>query len=226
MEDDKYLTLEGPGQCEWRISGSRFCGYAWPVTGMEDIGQYLSLTRDLHPKATHHCYAYRYGRQGVHYRANDDGEPSSSAGRPILGQIDRAGLNGVLVIVVRYFGGIKLGVPGLIHAYRDCAHDALAAGGRVEAYHTLIVRIGATYASIPDILAIGKELGWQILGQTYSEHGQQLLVRIRVSQWPGLERNVHLRAGGIFPSRFEEGERNPDILLEISETNDEGGYHR
>ena len=102
-------------------------GYAQAVDDLDDIQFFLDEIKELHPKATHHCYAYRLGfEKDKNYRANDDGEPSSTAGRPILGQIDSYGLTNIMVIVVRYYGGTKLGVPGLIRSYKTTAKEALA----------------------------------------------------------------------------------------------------
>lgn len=109
-----------------REKGSKFIGYAFPLNDEEEFRGYLNDIKALHPKATHHCYAFRIGKNGENYRANDDGEPSGSAGLPIFNQILAAGLTNVLVIVVRYYGGTKLGVAGLIKAYKETAQQALA----------------------------------------------------------------------------------------------------
>lgn len=109
-----------------REKGRKFIGYAFPLNDEEEFRGYLNDIKALHPKATHHCYAFRIGKNGENYRANDDGEPSGSAGLPIFNQILAAGLTNVLVIVVRYYGGTKLGVAGLIKAYKETAQQALA----------------------------------------------------------------------------------------------------
>jgi uncharacterized YigZ family protein len=121
-----YKTITGNTYAEFKDRGSKFHGYAFPVRNAEDIKQQLQALKKEHPKAVHHCYAYRLGTDGLQFRANDDGEPSGSAGRPILGQIDSAGLTDVLVVVVRYFGGTLLGVPGLINAYKTATAESLA----------------------------------------------------------------------------------------------------
>ena len=102
--------------------GSKFIAYAFPIETPADFKKHLEEIKKEHPKATHHCFAYRLGQNKDQFRANDDGEPSGTAGRPILGQIDSLGLTNVLIIVVRYFGGTLLGVPGLIHAYLSLIH--------------------------------------------------------------------------------------------------------
>ena len=101
--------------------GSKFIGFAYPINNEEDIKQYLQKIYDNHPKATHHCYAYRLGINGENYRANDDGEPSGSAGLPIYNQLLAHDITNVLVVIVRYFGGTKLGVGGLVKTYKESA---------------------------------------------------------------------------------------------------------
>jgi uncharacterized YigZ family protein len=127
-----YHTIATTSDAEFKDRGSKFLAYAYPINSLDDIKKHLKHLYELHPKAVHHCYAWRLGIDGTQYRANDDGEPSGSAGRPILGQIDSAGLTNVLVVVVRYFGGTLLGVPGLIHAYKVATAAALSNVEKVE----------------------------------------------------------------------------------------------
>lgn len=118
---DTYSTIERPSIAEYKDRGSKFIAYAFPVRSVEEFRQKLNEVKKEHPKATHHCFAYRLGTDGNNFRVSDDGEPSGSAGRPILGQIDSRQLTDTLVIVVRYFGGSLLGIPGLINAYKTAA---------------------------------------------------------------------------------------------------------
>lgn len=127
-----FKTITSTAYAEFKDRGSKFHGYAFPARNAEEIKQHLQGLKKEHPKAVHHCYAYRLGTDGLQFRANDDGEPSGSAGRPILGQIDSAGLTDVLVVVVRYFGGTLLGVPGLINAYKTAACDSLSQAAVIE----------------------------------------------------------------------------------------------
>ena len=127
-----YSTIAAHVQAEIKDKGSRFIAYAYPIQSVAQVKQYVDALREEHHKARHWCYAYRLGVDGLQFRANDDGEPSGSAGRPILGQIDSAGLTDVLVVVVRYFGGTLLGVPGLIQAYKNSTAEALAIAEIVE----------------------------------------------------------------------------------------------
>lgn len=113
-----YYTIEKKSVAEFKDRGSKFLAYAFPVKNTDQVKECLQEVKKEHPKATHHCYAYRLGTDGTQFRAVDDGEPAGSAGKPILGQIDSKQLTDVLVVVVRYFGGTLLGVPGLINAYK------------------------------------------------------------------------------------------------------------
>ncbi|HEX5651583.1 MAG TPA: YigZ family protein [Chitinophagaceae bacterium] len=125
MSRDYYNMPSQAGKAEYKDRGSKFLAYCYPITSVDDFKARLAAIKKEHPKATHHCFAYRLGMDMDQFRVSDDGEPSGSAGRPILGQIDSRELTNTLVIVVRYFGGTLLGVPGLIHAYKTAASLAL-----------------------------------------------------------------------------------------------------
>lgn len=120
-----YQTIETSGQAEFKDRGSRFIAYTYPLKNTDDFKKILATVKKEHPKANHHCFAYRLGTDGTAFRSSDAGEPSGTAGRPILGQIDSKNLTDILVVVVRYFGGTLLGVPGLINAYKSAAVMAL-----------------------------------------------------------------------------------------------------
>jgi uncharacterized YigZ family protein len=124
-EQHFYHTIEKATVAEYSDRGSKFIGLAFPIATVQDAKYVLNEVKKMHPKASHHCFAYRVGMNGLAYRVADAGEPSGTAGRPILGQIDTKGLSNVIVIVVRYFGGTLLGVPGLINAYKSAASMAL-----------------------------------------------------------------------------------------------------
>ena len=128
---DSYLSVSAPAEGLFKDNGSRFISLAYPVESEEEVKDIVAELKKKYHDARHHCYAYRLGYLGDKFRANDDGEPSGSAGRPILGQIDSRGLSDTLVVVVRYFGGIKLGIPGLIRAYKTSTADALDKAGSV-----------------------------------------------------------------------------------------------
>src|ERR1700748_2409758 len=120
-EQDFYYTIDKPGVAEFKDRGSRFIACAIPLPAVEDFKKRMEETRKAYPKATHYCFAYRIGTDNNTFRSGDDGEPSGTAGKPILGQIDSKNLTNILVVVVRYFGGTLLGVPGLINAYKTAA---------------------------------------------------------------------------------------------------------
>ncbi len=125
MINDYYNTIDSPSIAEFKDRGSKFIAYSFPVQTINDFKEKLAGIKKEHPKATHHCFAYRLGLDGSVFRISDDGEPSGSAGRPILGQIDSKQVTNVGVVVVRYFGGTLLGVPGLINAYKTATSMAL-----------------------------------------------------------------------------------------------------
>lgn len=123
---DSYRSIASESRGLFKDNGSRFIAHAYPVETEEEVKQIVAALKKEYYDARHHCYAYRLGHTGEKFRASDDGEPSGSSGRPILGQIDSNGLSDILIVVVRYFGGIKLGIPGLIRAYKTSSADAIS----------------------------------------------------------------------------------------------------
>lgn len=156
--NDTYRSIAGPSQGLYKDNGSRFIALAFPVETEEEVRQTVSRLRKEYHDARHHCYAYRIGKDGGLWRASDDGEPSGTAGRPILGQIDSAGLSDVLIVVVRYFGGIKLGVPGLIRAYKASSADALSSAETVEKTAGEWLRLDFPYESMPAVMKLVKDM--------------------------------------------------------------------
>lgn len=155
--DDTYRTIESPSEGIFRDRGSRFIGYCYPVKSQEEIQALLQELRKEHHGARHHCYAWRLGPAGEAYRSNDDGEPSGTAGKPILNQLLSAGITNVLVVVVRYFGGTLLGVSGLINAYRSAAAEAIANGKIIEKQVTEIYRLIFPYDAMNAVMKILKD---------------------------------------------------------------------
>lgn len=156
-EITKYTTISAPATGDFRDRGSKFLAYAYPViTGLE-IKERLKALKKEHPKAVHHCYAWRLGTDGTKYRATDDGEPAGSAGKPILGQIDSLGIKNVLVVVVRYFGGSLLGVPGLINAYKTAAAQALESAPKTEKWIEEMFTINFDYPAMGEVLYLLKQ---------------------------------------------------------------------
>jgi uncharacterized YigZ family protein len=178
---DAYLTLAAPSTGEFRDRGSRFLAYAWPIRSEAEVAHYLDLLRKEHPKARHHCYAYRMGLDKNNFRANDDGEPSGTAGKPILGQIDSFGLSNVFIVVVRYFGGTLLGTSGLINAYRQGAQDALQKALIVEKIVEDSFRLTFPYAIMPDVMNAVKKLEINVVNQVFEEDAR-LEIAIRKTE--------------------------------------------
>ena len=166
MDDvNKYKTIAAAGTGDFRDRGSKFLAFAWPIATVQDVKEKLQALKKEHPKANHHCLAWRIGTTGDSYRASDDGEPSGSAGKPILGQIDSMGLTNVLVVVVRYFGGTLLGVPGLINAYRTAAALALEPLPTTEKWIEELFDLSFDYPSMGEVLYLLKQAGATIYSQ-------------------------------------------------------------
>ena len=165
IEQDFYLTIDRGATAEFKDRGSRFIGYTCPVMTVEDAKTQLNDIKKLHPRATHHCFAWRLGLEGHLFRVNDDGEPSGTAGRPILGQIDSRQLVNVQVVVVRYFGGVLLGVPGLINAYRSAAALALQLTPIVQRSIEKEFLVQFDYTSIGEVMALAKQYNCRIVKQ-------------------------------------------------------------
>jgi uncharacterized YigZ family protein len=164
---DSYKTLAAPCAGAFKDKGSKFLAYAFPVNTVEEVKQQVQRLKKEYFDARHHCYAYRIGVHGEQWRANDDGEPSSTAGKPILGQLLSQELTNVLIVVVRYFGGILLGVPGLINAYRSAASDALSHAQIVEKTATECITFHFSYEAMNDVMKLLKEEKAEILSQQF-----------------------------------------------------------
>jgi uncharacterized YigZ family protein len=160
-----YFTIDKPSVAEFKDRGSKFIAYAYPVNTTDDFKQYLLALKKENPKAVHHCFAYRIGTDGNNFRVSDDGEPSGSAGRPILGQIDSKEMTNVAVIVVRYFGGTLLGVPGLINAYKTATSLALQVVPVVQKQIEVIYQLQFDYTQMNDIMMVLKQFNCSIISQ-------------------------------------------------------------
>lgn len=168
--DDKstYFTLKKLSESLFKEKGSKFYGYAFPVFSEEDVKEKLAEIRKIHNTARHHCYGYRLGvGEEERYRANDDGEPSNSAGKPIYGQLLSAKITNVLVIVVRYFGGTKLGVGGLISAYKTAAKEAIDAGEIVQKEIMNYYKINFDYTEMSDVMNFVKHHKLEVVTQVF-----------------------------------------------------------
>lgn len=178
--EDTYLSIEKASEGLFKDKGSKFIAYAFPVSSEEKIKEHLAELRKLHPSARHHCYAYRLGADKQAYRANDDGEPSNTAGKPILGQIQSKDLTNVLIVVVRYFGGTLLGVSGLINAYKLAAVDAIQQATIIEKTVNEKYQLHFDYLQMNDVMKIIKDENLQILHQNF-ELNAELSFSVRKS---------------------------------------------
>lgn len=160
-----YNTIAQEAQAEFKDRGSRFIAYAFPVSNTDDVKKNLAALKKEHPKAVHHTFAYRIGLEGNQFRTNDDGEPSGTAGKPILGQIDSKQVTNTCIVVVRYFGGTLLGVPGLINAYKTAASLVLQVVPVVQKPIMSRFSIQFDYTQMNDIMLIVKQLNGIVLRQ-------------------------------------------------------------
>jgi uncharacterized YigZ family protein len=151
-----YFTIEKSANAEFKDRGSKFIGFAFSISTAEDVKAYLKQVKELHPKANHYCYAYKLGVDNNHYKSSDAGEPKGSAGLPILNQILSKQVTNVLVIVVRYFGGTLLGVPGLINAYKTTASLCLQVTPIVQKVITETFLVTGDYTIVNDVMQIAK----------------------------------------------------------------------
>ena len=176
---DTYRSISAPSQGSYKDNGSKFLAFAFPVETEAQIKEHIASLKKTYFDARHHCYAYRLGHTGEPWRANDDGEPSSSAGRPILGQLLSRELSDILVVVVRYFGGIKLGIPGLIRAYKESTADALDQAQLIEKIAGNHYRIVFPYEAMNSVMKVLKDMNLEPFDQDFNLECS-LTVRIRL----------------------------------------------
>lgn len=162
---DFYYTINLAGKAEFKDRGSRFLAYAFPVKNADDFKKEMQLLKKEHPKAAHHCFAYRIGTDGNNFRSSDDGEPAGTAGKPILGQLDSKELTDAAIVVVRYFGGTLLGVPGLINAYKTAAAFVLQVVPVVQKQVEIVYKIHFDYTQMNVIMTLLKQFNCTILKQ-------------------------------------------------------------
>ena len=173
--DDTYKTIKSPSKGIYKEKGSRFIAYALPVSSADKIKPLLDDYRKKFHDAKHHCYAYIIGSERTSCRASDDGEPSGTAGRPIMGQINSFGLTNILIIVVRYFGGILLGTGGLINAYRTAAYEAIKNSEIIDCTVKDYYKIEFPYLSINNVMKILKD---ENISQTDQIFGSDCSIKI------------------------------------------------
>jgi len=180
--EDVYQTIEKESQGYFKDKGSKFYAFAFPIKSEDEVKEIILRLRKEHHSARHHCYAWRLGTEEITFRVNDDGEPSSTAGKPILGQLQSFNVTNILIVVVRYFGGTLLGVSGLINAYRNAAADAL---GNAEIKQKIIERevvLDFTYNELADVMNIIKQENLTVI-QSRFEEKCNLIFSVRKSEY-------------------------------------------
>ncbi|MEM7161834.1 MAG: YigZ family protein [Bacteroidota bacterium] len=178
---DTYKSLAQPSEGLFKEKGSKFFAHAFPVNTEEDIKKALTRLKEKYHDARHHCYAYRLGNKGEKFRANDDGEPSNSAGKPILGQLIKYELCNCFIAVVRYFGGTKLGVGGLISAYKTAAEEAILNGKIIEHLVTAQLAIRFSYKQMNEVMHIVKREKLEVIHRDFQTLCE-IHIRVRLSE--------------------------------------------
>lgn len=186
---DSFLTVSKPAEVLFKDRGSKFYAFCFCVRTEAEIKERLLELAKQHPSATHHCYAWRLGPDKQAFRVNDDGEPSGTAGKPIFGQIQSHDLTNVLIVVVRYFGGTQLGVPGLIHAYKTAASEAIDLAGIEEEFITFEYLAEFGMDDMSPVMRLLKELDAKIISTSYEENNI-LVFQIKKQQADRLEERI------------------------------------
>ena len=175
MDPFYYYTIEQPSMAEFKDRGSKFLAFAYPAKDIDTCKKLLAQLKKEHGKAVHHCLAYRLGVDGSIFRVSDDGEPAGSAGRPILGQIDSKGLTNVFVVVVRYFGGTLLGIPGLINAYKTATALALQLSPIIKKPIEIPYELNFDYHQMNEVMVLVKHYNCSVVEQT-----AQLFIQLHI----------------------------------------------
>lgn len=213
---DTYLTIEASGEGILKEKMSRFLSFAIPVRSVSEAREYIELYRKEYYDARHVCWAYMIGHERTCFRANDNGEPSGTAGKPILGQINSNNLTDILVVVVRYFGGIKLGTGGLIVAYRQAAAEAIAACNIVERLVEDTVHIRFEYPLMNDVMRIVKEEQPTVLSQSF-EMDCEMSLRLRRSAMPRMCARLEKVQGLTFYEIVPPSDDDDDEIVDENE---------
>ena len=203
---DSYRTIKGPAEGLFKDRGSKFFAYTFPVFSEEEIQDQLTAVRKMHPKARHHCYAWRLGLDGQQYRANDDGEPSGTAGRPMLGQIDSFGLTNVLAVVVRYFGGTLLGTSGLIQAYRESTADAFRNATIEDRILEAVFELEFHYGLMSPVMQAVKKAELEMVNQDFAAV-PKLQIAIRLSETEKTLHRLKAAIAGVRPAEIDPEEK-------------------
>jgi len=199
--EDVYQTIEKESQGAFKDKGSKFYSFAFPTNHEEEVKEILARLKKEHHSARHHCYAWRIGTEEIAFRANDDGEPSSTAGKPILGQLQSFNVTNILLVVVRYFGGTLLGVSGLINAYRNAAADALINAEIIQKTIEKKVILNFTYNELAEVMNVIKQENLQIINTRFEEKCN-LIFSVRKSEYEKVKQK--------FSNIYGVGIENPD----------------
>lgn len=186
---DTYYTLEGPAEGIYKEKMSKFMAFARPVETVEAAKEHVAALRKKYFDARHVCWAYMLGADRQTFQSNDDGEPSGTAGKPILGQINSAGITNVVIGVVRYFGGIKLGTSGLIVAYREAAREAIASGRVIECHEMSRIAFRFPYLSMNDVMRAVKDPEVRIVSQAF-DNSCEMEIEIRAARAEALKTRI------------------------------------
>ncbi len=213
MIKDNYNTIEESHFEELREKASKFLAFAYSVYNQNDVQGKLEALKHAHPKANHYCYAYLLGVNGEEYRANDDGEPSGTAGNPIMGQIKSHGLTNVLVVVVRYFGGTKLGASGLIAAYKDSTNLVLSNCKIIEKYIHESYKFTFTFENMGNVMNELKHLNFDIVEKNF-DHTPNVIAHIRTSIASDLIKKLKSRLLNISLDRISEETVIEGLIIE------------
>lgn len=183
---DLFRTIAAPSEAVFTEKRSKFLAFAFPVVSVEEVKEIVGSMSKKYFDARHVCYAYMLGHERKEFRANDNGEPSGTAGKPILGQINSLGLTDVLVVVVRYFGGIKLGTSGLIAAYRQAARDALDRAETVERHVTADIAFSFPYVAMNDVMKLTREPGIEMTSSSF-DNSCSMVLRVELDRVSSLK---------------------------------------
>ena len=185
MSEDVFNTLQAPADALYKVKGSKHYGYVFPIETVDEAKAHLEALRKKHHDARHHAYAYRLGPSGDDWRASDDGEPANSAGPPILGALKSKEVTNCLGVVVRYFGGTKLGVGGLIDAYRTATLMAIDNGAILQRFIEESIAVQCSYDLIGAVMAVGEKHRARVAEQTFTD-SCTVHFRVRASLHPAL----------------------------------------
>ena len=209
LEDDVYKTISGPAEGTYTERRSRFLAFAFPIQTEDEFKEHLDEFKKEYYNARHICYAYMLGHEREDFRANDDGEPSGTAGRPILGQINSNELTDILIIVVRFYGGIKLGTGGLIVAYRTAAAAAIEEAKIIKKTVDKELFITFEYPCMNDVMRIVKEEEPDVIEQNF-EMDCSMRLRIRVSKMERLKKRLSIVESVAFPEEEQVDEESTE----------------